>query len=915
MPRLVRLGLGRAVVEREVDDELAFHLEQRTQQLVAGGASPDEAHREALRQFGNLQDVRRSLIKVDRERARAMKRATFFDNLRQDMVYGLRMLRRNAGVSAVVVLTLALGIGANTAIFTLVNAVLLRKLPVRSPDDLVTIGNPTRVGGMSFSTSPRTDLYSYKTYTDLRVRDHLSSGVLASGRVDRLDIFLDRPTGEPSHARGRLVSGNYFSVLGVPALYGRTFDGSEDKTVGGAPVVTVSYSYWTRRLASDRRAVGREVLINGSRFTIIGVTPPWFTGEIVGQSIDVWLPLSMQPVLSPNRTLLEDPQAYWLLLLARRAPGVTFEQAQSGFTTLVRQILMEQAPSPTVAKLVGDLPIQVSSGAKGFSRVRGSYKAPLVTLMVGVGLLLLIMCANVATLLLGRAVARGKEMSVRLAIGAGRARLVAQLLTESLLLALLGGAAGLIVARWGSALLLALVADGGTKMPIDVRQDVLVLSFTAGLSIVAVVLFGLLPALRGSRVDLASTMRASAKGLTGGGLGRQGQRIPLGKLLIAAQVALSMVLLLGSALLVRSLWSVQNTSTGLDRDHLLIVDLDANARGITGARLTPFVQEMNERLQRVAGVSAVSYSENGIFSGSESSTDVAPPSGFTARVASDSISAYDEIGPGYVHAIGGRVLQGRDLAASDGERDAPVVLVNESFVRFYFGETSALGASIRVGDSTHAQIVGVIRDVRDHALVGAPERRFYVSYVQHPFGEPGSIRFIVRASGDPALLAKAIRQAVAAYDPQLPIASVDPLSALMRQSISEERVLAKLATGFGVVALLLAAVGLYGVMTYAITRRTGEIGLRVALGAQRRNVVGMILGDAMRMVFLGVVVGVPLALAATKLLRTQLHGVTPADPAALSMALVVLGGSGIIAALLPALRASRVTPVEALREE
>jgi predicted permease len=619
-------------------------------------------------------------------------------------------------------------------------------------------------------------------------------------------------------------------------------------------------------------------------------------------------------VLQPNLPLLDDPQAYWLLLLGRRASGVTQAQAKAGFTSRVRRILADQAAGSAIQGLAREVEVPVASGAKGFSRARAAYAAPLITLSIGVGLLLLIICANVANLLLARAVARTREMSVRLAIGAGRGRLVRQLLTESLMLGLLGGALGLLIARWGSRLLLVLAADGAAPMPLDTRLDLVVLGFTMLLSILTVLIFGLAPALRASRVDLATTVRASAKSLTGtaGAGGRH--RLPLGRLVIAAQVALSLVLLIGAALLVRSLDHVQGRDTGLDRDHLLIVDVDATSRGYRAERLAGVARDLGARLSRLPGVTAVSFSENGIFSGTESASNLGIP-GFTARAALDSIAAYDQIGPEYVRATGARLLGGRDFTFTDTDRSAGVVLVNDAFARFYFGSASPVGRNIRVSDSTFVQVVGVVADIRDHELIAAPARRYYVPYLQHPFGDPGGLRFIVRTGGDPAALQVPVRKTIVDFDPQLPIDGVDPLARLMRDSIREERLLARLAAGFGALALVLAAIGLYGVMTYAVARRTGEIGLRVALGAQRPVVVGMVVGDALRLVAVGVAAGVPLTCAATRFLRTQLHGIGPADPAAISVALLVLLSSAVAAAFLPALKASRVAPAVALREE
>ncbi|HSA54987.1 MAG TPA: ABC transporter permease [Gemmatimonadaceae bacterium] len=914
MRRVIRTGFGRGSIPREVDDELAFHLEMRARQLIGAGLSPDEARREALRQFGNLDEVRASCVAMDRERIRTMNRVSLLQDLRQDAVYALRVLRRNLGVTTVVVASLALGIGANTAIFSLINAVLLRKLPVRAPDELVVVGNPSWVNSMSYATTPQGNAHSYRTYLALRDRDDgLVRGLLATGRADRLLVHLDGGRGEPDRPRGRYVSGNYFHVLGVPAFLGRTFDGTEDETTGGAPVATVSHRYWTNRLGGDSAAVGRDVVINGARFTIIGVTPPWFTSEIVGQQIDMWVPISMQGVLAPNRQVLDDPQAYWLLFMGRRTPGVTFEQAQAGLQGAIRQILTEQAPNAVVVSDVARLEVPVTPGARGLSRVRTSYEAPLVILMVGVGLLLVIICANVANLLLARAVARTRETSVRLAIGASRARLVRQMLTESLLLALLGAVAGLLVGRWGSRLLLALAADGSPVLPLDTRIDVVALGFTMLLAMLAVVVFGLVPALRASRVDVAGAMRASAKSLTGGA-GLRGGRNPLGRALIAGQVALSMVLLVGAALLVRSLRHVEGADTGVDREHLLVVDVDAYSRGYRDARLATLAQELGDRLRRIPGVTELSWSENGIFSGTESASNLGVP-GFTAREELDSISYFDQVGPDFVRAIGGRLLRGRAIEASDAPGSAPVVLVNESFARFYFGDGDPTGTTIRISDSTLAQVVGVVADIKDQSLTAAARRRYYTAYMQRPLGSPGALRFLVRTTGEPARLVPDVRRTILAHDAQLPIDGIDPLSTLMRQSIREGRLLTRLASGFGLVALLLAAIGLYGVMSYAITRRTGEIGLRVALGAGRGNVIRLVLGDALRLVFIGVAVGVPLALASTRLLRNQLYGVTAADPVAMGVALAVLLTSAIVAALLPAVRASRVAPVVALREE
>src|SRR4051812_3881 len=914
MRRAVRFIFRRAQIVEAVDDELAFHLDMRTQRLIACGMPPDAARREALRQFGDVDSVRQNCVTYDEERERTMRRRNYSEELLQDLTYAARTLRRNFGFSLVVVLTLALGIGANTAIFTLIDAVLLRSLDVRQPEALVAVGNPTRVTSFS-QGGVRLDLLSYPLYKALRSRASVFEGVLASGRADRVELGIDGRQAE--HARGRYVSGNFFSVLGVPAALGRTFGAEEDAAPGASPVVVISHDYWERRFAADPRAIGKKILINDVPMTIIGVARSGFQGDVVELAYDVWLPITMQPVLMPHERYLDDWTTSWLLLLGRLKPGATIEQAKSEVATIIQQTISDNVSafkfsSPAnVLAAIHDKPFFVEDGARGFSRMRSTFHAPLLILMAGVSLLLLMVCANIANLFLARAIARGREIGVRLALGAGRARLVRQLLTESLVLALAGAVGGLIIASWGSRLLVTLALEAST-VPIDLRLDWPILAFTLLLSLGAVALFGLAPAIRASRVDLATTMRAQARALSGGLGAAMGRRMPAAKVLIAAQVALSVVLLTGAALLVRSLHALESQPMGLDREHLLIVDLDFGTRGYPLARRNAVVQELAAGFQRIPGVVTASYSENGIFSGTESQSTVTVE-GFTPRVAEDSLVSYDVVGPHYAAAIGAHVLQGRDIEASDNSPSAPAVLVNETMARFYFPGASPIGKWLK-SDTTTMRIVAVIADVQDHSLRATPVRRYYAP----PLGsqeEPSSVRFEIRTVGDPARIGPEVRRIVTALDPRLPIDGVDPLTRLTHQSVREERLLARLATGFGIGALLLAAIGLYGVMTYAVTRRTGEIGLRVALGARRSEVVSLVVNDAMRVVLLGFIVGLPVALGILRFLRAQLHGIEATDPLSLGLALAVLLVSALLAVVLPAMRAARVSPIVALRED
>jgi predicted permease len=918
-PRIFRLESGPARVERDVDEEIEFHLAMRARRLVESGLDPAAARVEALRQFGDLSAVRTECLTIDHQRERAMKRANHFDELRQDAAYAVRTLGQHRGFAAIVMLILALGIGANTAMFTLVDALLLRALPVSHPEQLITIGDPTRTGSLSEGT-PRADLASYPLYADLRDQSHSVSGLYASGRTGRLDVIVDRdsagsarPAAEAEHPHGRLVSGNYFAVLQIRAAVGRTFAADEDRVPGDDPVVVISHDYWQRRFAGDRSAVGRTISVNGTPLTIIGVTPPGFTGDIVGQPMDIWIPLMMQPSIMPHNAWLTDRTISWLLLMGRLKPGVTLEQARGDFATLVKRSLTTNATGDQIGGIERDLrttPVQVESGARGFSYFRRAYAPALLTLMAAVGLVLLVACANIANLMLARAAARGREMSVRMALGAGRLRLIQQLLTESVILAAAGGALGLLVAYWGSSALLRLAAGGSNPIPLDAHLDSRVLAFTLALSVVTAILFGLVPALRATRVELATALRTQGRGVAGTH-GKPG-KLALGKLLVVAQVALSMLLLVGTGMLVRSTQRLQSADLGLARDELVIAEVDAQRAGYTGPRLIALVRDLTERIERFPGGASVSGSENGIVSGTESGTTL-QVEGYTARADTDTLVAYDDVGPSYFRAIGAHLLQGRDFEARDNETGPKVAVVNETAARFFFPQGDVIGRHVTTDSSTW-EIVGVVADVQGQGVREPAARRLYFPMVQMT-QLPGRFKMEIRATGDPARLAVPVRRALQAADPSLVVLSVDPLTGLIRDSISRDRMVAQVVSFFGALALVLAALGLYGVMAYATIRRTSEFGLRMALGAKPGDVTRLMLRETLILTIGGVIIGLPVALMATRLLESQLFEVGLLDLPSIALAVVVLSISAAVAGFIPAMRASRVPPLEALRVE
>ncbi|MDQ6831344.1 MAG: ABC transporter permease, partial [Gemmatimonadota bacterium] len=745
-----------------------------------------------------------------------------------------------------------------------------------------------------------------------RDQNHVFSGMYATGRTGRLDVITLHS--EPEHPRGRFVSGNYFSVLQVPALAGRTFSAEEDKVPGADPVIVISHAYWQRQFGGERSAIGRSIKINGAPFTIIGIASEGFSGDLIGQAIDLWIPMMMQPTIMPHSPWLTDRSTGWLLMMGRLSPGVSLEKARAEIQTLGKRSLLDHATPRQrggLERSLRDEPVMVGPGAQGFSYYRKAFAPALFTLLAAVGLVLLVVCANVANVMLARATGRGREISVRMALGAGRLRLVQQLLTESGLLALAGGALGLLVATWGSSALLKLAGGGKRPIPLDVHLDGRMLAFTALLSLTTAILFGLAPALRGTRVQLATALRAQGRGIASAASGPA--RLPLGKLLVIAQVALSMLLLVGTAMLVRSMQRLENADVGLARDQLIIATIDGGRSGYAGPKLAALMRDLTERASRVSGVLAVTMSENGIFSGTESGTTL-QVEGYTAHADSDTAIAYDDVGPNYFHALGAHLLLGRDFEPRDNETGPKVAIINETMSRYFFPKGGAVGRHITSDSAVTFEIVGIVADVKAEGVRDKPVRRAYFPAVQMR-QLPSQFNMEFRTTGDPARSVVPIKKALLSVDPSLVVLSIDPLPDLIRESISQDRLVAQVVTFFSALALALAALGLYGVMAYATLRRTSEFGLRLALGAQPADVSRMVLREAMMLVAGGIVVGIPVALGAMRLMRTQLFGVELIDPPSIIVALLTLAASAALAGWLPARRAARVGPLEALRTD
>jgi predicted permease len=831
----------------------------------------------------------------------------------QDIRYALRILRKNPAFTAVAVLTLALGIGANTAIFSLINAVLLKSLAVQDPQQLVIVSDPAMANSRSIGT-PRTDIYSYPLYRDLRDGNNVFSGMAASGQEHRVAVEAPGSGVVTEDATVNLVSGSYFSVLGVSPFRGRSLVPEDDRAKSSNPVAVVSYEFWIRKLAENPAVIGQTVRLNKYPYVIIGIAAPGFFGDTVGEKQDFWVPVSMQPQMMPGRPWLDDIHASWLRVMARLKPGVSRSQAEANLDVLFQQWL--QGPQgrsldPGDQQGLKQQKISVVPGGGGFSGLRPEFSRPLLLLMAIVGLVLLIACVNVANLMLARANSRQREIAVRLAIGASPAHLIRQLLTESALLAFAGGLAGLLVAHWGTASLLKLSLSARAAEGLRVSPDWRVLAFTACVCLVTGLLFGLAPALRSAKLAVAPTLKENTAAQAGSG------RFPLGKILVASQVAVCLLVLFAAGLLVRSLKNLRDLDLGYSRDNILMARVDPVAAGYKPAQLIDYEREMSARLAALPGVRSVTASENGLFSGTESA-DQMKIEGYTPSRDKDRVAYWDQVGDNYFHALGIPILAGREFGPQDTPTSLKVAIINESMAKFYFGHANPIGRKMWIDDQEHKdqpmEIVGVARDVRDHTLRGPVQRRFYV-----PTGQAldaiYAINFEIQTAGKPQDLTEPVRKSFAALDANVPVSRIRTLDELVDSSISKDILVARLSTFFGLLALVLACVGLYGVMSYTVSRRTREIGVRMALGAQRTQVLGMVLNEGLKLVLIGIVVGIPVALLASRVFSSMLFGLSPADPLSMLTVIAVLGSIATLAGLIPARRATKVDPIVALRYE
>jgi predicted permease len=863
-----------------------------------------------------------------------------FSALRQDISYALRMFRQSPGFTAVALTSLALGIGSNTAIFSLIDAVLLKRLPVSSPQELVVLArNPSH---------PEAG-FNYPDYEFVRDHNRSYAGVIAYNGTSPVAFSAGHgPDARTQVAGVTMVSGNYFDVLGVRPALGRVLNVEDNRKEGAAPYAVLSHGFWRRAFAGDPHVVGKDLRLNGSPFTVVGVAREGFAGTELGASPDVFVPIMMIRQVNRNTwPRWNSRHMWWLVLIARLKPAVNMQQATAELNVLYDRIEKadpEHRPAAAWSK-EGAMRQRavVLPGSTGYSWLRNRIAKPLLFLMAIVAGVLLIACANVANLLLSRAAARQREIAIRLAIGAGRARLVRQMLTESVVLALLGGIAGLAFAYASIRFLLNLIPQHTFAISVDLSPDWRILMFSIGICVATGMLFGLAPALHATRIDLTPSLKGTTSVIESP-ISRLGlPRIDMRRTLMAVQVAVSLLLLIGTGLFVRSLMNLRDLAPGFRTTRLLMVSVDPGSSGYKGQRLRDFYDRLQQQVQKVPGVQVASLAAITPLGGSRWNGDVTIE-GYQWKPNEKPYLDMNSVGPRYFETVGIPILLGRDFTDRDNPAVTPdtreeqpeskaakesepakdakpkgpplVAIINQTMARRFWPKESAVGKRFTLSDKFKMddayEVVGVVEDARYFGLREATESMIYIPVWRQ--GADGRT-LCVRTARDPKQTIEAIRRKVQEQDAGVPMIEARSMQEQMDDDLLQERLVAILSGFFGILALLLASIGLYGVIAYAVTRRTREIGIRMALGAQRAQVVGIVLLDAMVMVSAGAVVGVSAALALTRLASAFLYGMTPRDPATFILATSVLFAVTVFASYIPARRASNVDPMVALRYE
>ncbi len=896
----------------EIEADVRSFCESGVGHRMRQGMSREEAERAARAEIGSVEMVRHKVWAVGWE--------SLAESLWKDAVYGVRQLVRSPGLSIVAILSLALGIGANTAIFTVINDLMLKQLPVLDPQMLVSFGDGSDGGIVASSDPGPYDIFPYDFYRHIAGPQNELQGICAFASFPSMvSVRTESGTGGPAtQAQSHLVSGTFFSVLGAQPLLGRVFSADDTATEGRNAVAVLSHRYWQENLSADPGVIGRSISINGTSFEVIGVMPAAFYGvELNEQVPDMWLPITMQQAVTMTAPLLKPDGLFWIHIMARRMPSVSVAHAQAWATVEFQRFLTEREGTQISARRrqqISGTYIPLLPGGAGLSHMRTAYEAPLTVLMIMVCLVLLIACANLANLLLARAASREREFCARLALGSSRSRIVRQILTEALVLAFIGGAMGMGLAFWGTRILIHFIDKGVARTALSATPDLHVLLFTFATCIVTAALFGIAPALRGSRTNVAGALSANAR--TSGGTAARSSRL-LPKALIVFQVTLSLVLLTVAGLLLRTLVNLRAQDIGLDRSKVLLVSTNAKFAGYPPERLNALYDQILNRIDALPGVRISSLAGGPPMSrgtwGSPIDLDGRP------TPPTEDISTFlNRVSTGYFETLGIPLLRGRTIQSTDKADGVKSAVVNKTFADRYFPSGDAIGHTFTIADPAAPgvwHIVGIVRDSKHRSPAEKPQPFAFLAVTQLTGDDQYAYWLQIRSVGDPARITGEVRAALTGIDPNLPILKTQTIDEQLDLLIDEQRFVSKLAGFFAVLALTLACIGLYGVMTYSVVRRTSELGVRMALGAPRAGLLWMILKESLVLLAIGVALGIPLSIAASRTIKAGLFGVNPADPLTLITAVLIMSAALLAGSYIPARRATKINPVVALRYE
>jgi predicted permease len=891
-------------LDQDLEDELAAHLEMHIEDNLRSGMSPEEACRVALLKLGGFEQTKESV--------RDTRSLPPLETLVQDLRFSLRMLRKSPAFTSIAVLTLALGIGANTGIFSVMRQVLLQRLPLPHPEQLVLLYAPgERSGHVSSDEGDGSESFSYPMYTDLRDHNSVFAGLAAKADFP-VSIAI---RGQTERASAELVSGNYFEALGVRPGIGRLMSPSDTAVPGSNPVVVLSHGYWTKRFAADPTVLNQTLLVNSQLMTVVGVVQPGFDGIQLGMISDLYIPITMKPVITPAWNGLTDHKDYWIKLIGRLNPGISRTQAAAALAPIYRALLENELPlnsgmtEQQKQKFV-ERQIVLRDGARGRPILENDTRPQLLALMGMVALVLFITCANVAGLFTARGASRQKEIGIRLSLGASRWGLIRQLVIESCLLSLAGGLLGLLLASWMSKALVHFASTNQIADGLSSSLNLPVLSFTTGLALFCGILFGVAPAWSVTRVQLTATLKEQA-GAFSSGL----THARLRQALVISQVALTLLLVTSAWGFVRSLYNLQHLDLGFHSDHVLQFSVAPRLNGYDQTRSLGLFAQLEDKIAALPGVLSLSAAEEPLIADSDRGSNVTVE-GEQPELAGTRHVLWNAIAPGHFSNLRIPLLQGREFTLQDGPLAPKVAIINATMARQFFANGQALGKRMKFGGGTgpmELEIVGIVRDSH-HSDVKENVRAFaYIPYRQEKV--VNSLTFYVRTSRDPVALASSVHQTLAGLDSTLPIYEVRSFEEQIDQRLSPSRLIAFLALAFGALAALLAAMGIYGLLAYTVSQRTREIGVRMALGAEPVRVGWMILADVARLTGIGILLGIPLAYAVGKLVNSMLFGVQAFEATSIAIALLALTAVATLAAYAPTRRATRIDPMIALRYE